>query len=374
MEAAESGIRQKVAFLVWRDTRHPEGGGSEVYVEHMASGLAERGHEVTIVCARHDAAPDDEVRAGVLFRRRGGRLTVYVRALLFLLTTTGRRFDVVIDVQNGLPFWSPLVRRRPIIALVHHLHKEQWQVIYPGWSGRLGWWLESRVAPVVYRSRSYVTVSQASADGLIGLGIAATRIEVVYNGLDDTDPAPVTPAATPTISCVGRLVPHKQFEHALEVIARLRPEIENIHLDLIGDGWWSGALRQHAQKLEIEDAVTFHGHVVTARRDELVGRSWVMLVPSIKEGWGIVVMEAAAQAVPAIAYHSGGGVSESIIDGITGVLVDQIDDLVELTRRLLLDPERRTLLGKAASDRASHFGWELSKSRFVAIIVQSARG
>jgi hypothetical protein len=66
----------RIVFLVWRDTDHPDGGGSEVYVEHMARWLAGRGHQVVIQCARHPNAPADELRDGVRFRRRGGRLTV----------------------------------------------------------------------------------------------------------------------------------------------------------------------------------------------------------------------------------------------------------------------------------------------------------
>src|SRR5882757_2392892 len=159
MPASQTPRRVRTIFLVWRDTRHPDGGGSEVYVERMASWLAANGHDVTIACAGHSAAPRDEVRDGVRFRRRGGRLTVYARALAYLVSRSGRRADLVIDVENGLPFFSPLVRRRRVLVLVHHVHREQWQIIYPGLRGRLGWWLESQVAPRLYRDRTYVTVS-----------------------------------------------------------------------------------------------------------------------------------------------------------------------------------------------------------------------
>jgi len=214
----------RIAFLVWRDTRHPEGGGSELFVERMAEWLAGQGHEVTVVCAAHADAPRDEIRAGVRFRRRGGRLTVYLHGLAYLLTARGRRTDVVVDVQNGLPFFSPLVRRRGLIVLVHHVHREQWQIIYPGWRGHLGWWLESRLAPRVYRGRRYVTVSQASRADLARLGVAAERVQVVHNGIDVPHPqATAPPSAAPTLCVLCRLVPHKQVEHALEVAARLRP-------------------------------------------------------------------------------------------------------------------------------------------------------
>ena len=102
----------KILFLSWRDTTHPDGGGSEVYVEQVAAGLAARGHKVTILCAAHAEAADVSVRDGFRIVRRGGRLTVYLHGLAYLLTRAGRRTDVVVDVVNGLPFAAPLVRRR----------------------------------------------------------------------------------------------------------------------------------------------------------------------------------------------------------------------------------------------------------------------
>src|SRR5215211_7202213 len=96
---------RRVVILSWRDTQHPEGGGAERYVENVARGLAAGGDRVTVLCADHGRAPRDEVRDGVSFRRRGGRWTVYLRALAHVAT---HRADVIVDVQNGVPFFSVL--------------------------------------------------------------------------------------------------------------------------------------------------------------------------------------------------------------------------------------------------------------------------
>ena len=120
-----------VVFLSWRDTRHPEGGGAEKYLEMVATGLVGLGATVTVFCAAHPAAPPDEEVAGVRYVRRGGRLTVYLRGMLALLRGSLGSPDVVVDVQNGLPFWSRLVTRTPVVVLVHHVHREQWPVAIP---------------------------------------------------------------------------------------------------------------------------------------------------------------------------------------------------------------------------------------------------
>ena len=138
----------RVAFLTWRDSTHPDGGGSEVFVEEVGRELVRRGHSVTVFCAAHGTAPQSEDLDGVRILRRGGRLTVYPRGLLWVLWRR-RSIDAVVDVINGLPFATPLVRRRGLVALWHHVHDRQWQIIYPGWRGRLGWFMEGDRKSVV---------------------------------------------------------------------------------------------------------------------------------------------------------------------------------------------------------------------------------
>ena len=372
-ERGSMSLSRRIAFLVWRDTLHPEGGGSEVFVERTATWLASQGHDVTIACAAHRNAPRDEIRDGVRFRRRGGRLTVYPHGLAYLLSPRGRRTDVVVDVQNGLPFFASLVRRRGVVTLVHHVHREQWQLIYPGWRGHLGWWLESRVAPRLFRGR-YVTVSDASRADLVGLGIDRARIRVVHNGLDIPQPLPAVPrSAGPTICVLGRLVPHKRVEHALEVAARLRRTVIDLRVEVIGDGWWRQELERHARDLGVADIVRFHGHVSETQRGRILDQSWILLAPSVKEGWGIAIMEAAARGVPAVAYRTAGGVRESIIDGETGKLVDDLDELTKAADELLADASIRERMGAAASERAAEYNWVSAARRFAEVLAIDQR-
>jgi glycosyltransferase involved in cell wall biosynthesis len=346
----------RILFLSWRDTTHPDGGGSEVYVERMASGLAARGHDVTVLCAQHPDAADVTVRDGFRIVRRGGRLTVYLRGLAYLLTPAGRRTDVVVDVVNGLPFAAPLVRRRGLVALVHHLHREQWRIIYPGLAGRVGWFVESQVVPLLYRRIPFVTVSEASRRDLAAHGLRS--VTVVRNG---TPPLPVprlARSATPRLCVLSRLVPHKRIEHALAVVDELRLRHPGLVLDLIGDGWWAAELDAEIARRGLGDAVVRHGRVDEQAKADLLGQAWLMVLPSVREGWGIAVMEAAAAGTPTVAYASAGGTAESVVDGVTGVLVDDEAGLVKAVDGLLDDPGRVAELGAAARGRAATFTWE----------------
>lgn len=348
----------KVVLLNWRDTGHPEGGGSERYVENVAAGLAAAGHEVTFFCAAYPGAPKVERRDGYRIVRRGGKFSVYAHAVRMLASGALGRPDVVVDVQNGIPFWSRLAVRCPVVVLVHHVHREQWGVVYGPASARLGWWLESWLAPRVYRRSRYVTVSDITRTELAALGVGPERVDVVHNG---TAPAPATTtqrAGSPRICVLGRLVPHKRVEHALRVAARLRPSRPGLRVSVIGDGWWSRQLTDEAKRLGVDDITDFLGFVDENAKHEELARSWLMLAPSVKEGWGLTVVEAAQHEVPTIGYRSAGGLAESIVDGATGLLADDLDGLTAATDELLSDEVRRRALGRAAAARAATFTWE----------------
>lgn len=345
----------RIAFLTWRDSRHPDGGGSEVFVEQVARELARRGHDVTIRCARVAGAPAAEDLDGVRLERVGGRLTVYPRALAWVVRRH-RRLDVVVDVINGLPFGTPLVRRRGVVALVHHVHQRQWQIIYPDLRGRVGWWIERRLVPALYRRTPVLTVSTASRDDLVALGFDPARVAVARNGVDGVR-APAERSPTPRLVVLARLVPHKQVEHAFAVVARLLPDLPDLHLDVVGEGWWREELEAALARHGVADHVTLHGHVPAEVRDGLLARAWVALLPSVKEGWGLAILEAALQGTPTIAYREAGGVAEAVVDGVTGELADDLDDLVARTRDLLGAAQRRTEMGERAVARSAEFTW-----------------
>lgn len=358
-----------ILFCNWRDTANPEGGGSERYVENMARGLAAQGHRVTIACAMYPGAARDEVIDGVRFVRRGTKLDIYVRTFLAILFGRYGKIDRVVDVQNGLPFFTRLATRKPVIVLVHHVHREQWPVVYPGLIGRIGWFIESQVSPRLYRKCRYVAVSIATKVELTELGVDRDRITVVHNG---NDPAPLVGihrSASPHISVVGRLVPHKQVEHAIDAAAAMLAEHPDLVVDVVGAGWWDEELHTYAERAGVADHVVFHGFVDDLAKHELLAQSWVMALPSLKEGWGIVVGEAGGHATPTVAYRSAGGTTESIDDKDSGLLVDTPTEFTEALRTLIDDEEMRTFLGNGALAKSHTFSWEASQRSFGQIVI-----
>ncbi|GAA4429733.1 glycosyltransferase family 4 protein [Actinokineospora soli] len=355
-------------LLNWRDTGHPEGGGSERYVERVAQGLAARGYRVTIQCAAYSGAEFGEWVSGVRFRRRGHRLSVYPLALLSVLR---HRPDVIVDVQNGMPFFAKLVARCPVLVLVHHVHREQWTSAVGPWAGRLGWWIESWLAPRVHRKCRYVAVSEVTRRELVELGIAADRTSVVPNGLDAVPRTRASRAAEPTLVAVSRLVPHKRIEHAIDVLVRLRERWPSLRLEVVGTGWWLDRLRDYARERGVADRVVLHGWVDEQRKHEILARSWVHLCPSVKEGWGIAIIEAAAHGVPSVAYRAAGGVAESIVDGETGLLAEDFEEFSAHVERLLGARGERVALGRAGQRRARRLDWDSTVAGFESALRQA---
>jgi glycosyltransferase involved in cell wall biosynthesis len=298
----------------------------------------------------------------VRFIRVGSKLTVYSRARSLLRQGALGRVDVVVDTQNGIPFFARFATSAPTVVLVHHVHREQWPVVYDPLRAKVGWFVESVASPRALRGSSYVAVSEATRQELIEQGVAAQ------------DVSGTPPDTAPRILVLGRLVPHKRVEHVIIAAARLRNRHPGLTVAVVGGGWWAEELRQAAQAHGVADMIEFTGHVGEAEKARQVDRAWILALPSLKEGWGLVVMEAASRGIPSVAYADAGGVTESIVDGDTGVLVRGDDaDFTEALGLLLDDQDRRRQMGSRARERSAEFSWDASAKRFETVLESAVR-
>lgn len=366
----------RIAICNWRDLAHPEGGGAEVYARMVAEGLVEAGHEVTFLCAAHANAPAAETINGVRYLRAGSRIGVYgaARRAIRRLETREGRFDVVVDVQNGLPFFAGWATDAPVVVLVHHVHREQWPVVFSAPVAAVGWGIESRVSPRVNRGRQYVAVSRSTKDELVGMGVERDHVAIVHNGTKP--PLRVTAAETdgPRLLVLGRVVKHKRIEQAVDLVRRLRPHHPGLRLRVVGDGWWSREVRDHVAATGAGEYVDLLGFVDEETKHRELASASLLLVPSVKEGWGLSVVEAASHGVPAIGYRDAGGVSESIEDGETGVLVDDLEGMVGSVDALLRDRDRLTELGANALAHSARFTWDETVRAWEQLLLRASWG
>jgi glycosyltransferase involved in cell wall biosynthesis len=198
---------------------------------------------------------------------------------------------------------------------------------------------------------------------LVDLGVDRERVSIIHNGTDAVADADAERSRCPRVVVLGRLVPQKRVEIALDAVASLRERVPGLHLDVVGTGWWEPQLREHVAALGIEDDVTFHGHVSEAEKHRLLAQAWVHAMPSLKEGWGLVVVEAGVHGTPTVAFRSAGGPADSIVDEETGLLVDAAEGepgteaFAGTLESLLTDDARRARMSQAARQWVSRFRW-----------------
>ena len=210
-----------VLFLNWRDPKHPQAGGAEKYLLEVGKRLVETGHDVHWLTAGfHGASTRDRI-AGIEITRVGGRISVYWKLPLEYLRSFRDRYDVIIDAENGVPFFSPMFSLKPKICLIHHIHQQVFESYIPFPQSKIFKWIEAKAMPAIYRDVNYVAVSRDTRDDLVALGIPTEQIHIVHNGVDQRVLTRAK-ATRPTVLYLGRLKKYKRLPLLLESVARLR--------------------------------------------------------------------------------------------------------------------------------------------------------
>lgn len=345
-----------VLFLAWRDLAHPQAGGSEVLVDRLAAGLVAHGHRTALVCG----APREHRSYPVV--ENGGTYSQYLRAPLAYWRWF-RTVDVVVDVENGVPFFSPFWRQGPVVCLVHHIHTDQWAARFRWPMSSVGSGLERRVMPWTYRHSLFVAVSNSTVASLHDLGVPPSHIRLVSNGVDLAETRPPK-SPVPLFVAISRLVPHKRVDLLLRVWREVRPRIGGT-LVIVGTGPEEERLRAMAPA-----GVEFRGHVPDAEKSSLLGQAWFFVHAAHHEGWGISIMEAAATGTPSLAIDAP-GVRDAVLDGRTGILATSETAMAASWVRLARDSSLRRQLGTAALKRALSFTWAETVNTFIAVLRES---
>jgi glycosyltransferase involved in cell wall biosynthesis/O-antigen/teichoic acid export membrane protein len=345
-----------ILILVDREWSHPEAGGTGTTLRALVSRWIDDGHRVTIIAGAYEGAVAlEQPHPRLEIHRMGTRLTVFPRAWRAVRRGIGADADVVLEVINGIAFFTPLWRlRKPTMVLLQHVHQHHY-VTELGWRGRIGALLLERL-PLrhLYRRASFLTISQAVRTELIELGVPAASIEVVYLGVEP-DGSSGPRASEPTLLYLGRLKRYKRLELLLDVLDAAPDAV----LEVAGDGDHRAAFEAEVRRRGLESRVVMHGFVPESSKPELYRRAWLNVTASSAEGWGLTVMEAAVCGTPSAALRVG-GLGEAIVDGETGLLADGAPELAERVGELLASPERRELLGASAAYRARQFSWDRS--------------
>lgn len=355
-EMIEVGVR-RVHVLAWRDLDDPDAGGSEVHADHFMRRWAAAGLDVVHRTSFAVGQPDVAMRNGYRVERRGSRYSVFPRVVAREVWEA-RSYDALVEIWNGVPWFSPVWCRKPRITFLHHIHGPMWDQIMPGPFGALGRALEARLAPPFYRRTRMLTPSESTREELLELGFRQGMVVAVPNGVEERYVPGGQRTPYPSVVAVGRLAPVKRQDALVEAAVEARRRVPDLQVTLVGEGPLRSALEAAVTRHDAHDWITLAGRVDEAELVRLYQRSWLVASASIAEGWGLSLTEAAACGTPAVATDIRGHRS-SVVDGSTGVLVP-VEGLGAAMADLLLDTPRRDALGASALARARTLTWEAS--------------
>lgn len=374
-----AGAARPLRILVvnWQDRENPKAGGAEIHLHEVFGGLARRGHDVALLVSGWAGADPHLALDGMEVHRAGGRHSFPVAAPRYYRSRLATQaFDVVVEDLNKVPVFTPCWGEVPVLLLVHHLFgRTAFEQASPPVAAVT--WLLERSVPRAYRGLPVVAVSDSTRQDLVNRGMDPALIEVIPNGIDL---AAFTPAPdgrrseTPTVLYLGRLQRYKRVDLILRAGARLLAAGHDLRVVIAGRGDRDAALRSLARELGIGDRVDFRGRVTDPERLDLFRRSWVHVLTSPNEGWGIANVEAAACGTPTVASDSP-GLRESVVDGVTGFLVPHGDvaALAERIGSILGDEALRERLGRGARRFAEGYSWEASVGAMEAALTRAAR-
>jgi glycosyltransferase involved in cell wall biosynthesis len=310
-------------------------GGAERWYRNLALRLAADGHEVTYLTLRQWPRGTAGEIPGVRVVAAGPRMELYRAAgqrrilpplvfgagVLLHLLRRGGRYDVVHTAS--FPYFSLLAaavaRRAHGFRLVVDWHelwsRAYWREYLGALGGRIGWAVQALCLRVPQRAFCFarLTAARLRAEGLRG---TVTVLEGEYAGpLEGRQPLP----AEPVVVFAGRHIPEKRAPAVVPAVGLARRRIPDLTGVVLGDGPDRGGVLAAIAEHGLEEVVEAPGFVPTEEVEHHLARALCMVLPSSREGYGLVVVEASAVGTPSVVVRGeDNAATELVEDGVNG--------------------------------------------------------
>jgi glycosyltransferase involved in cell wall biosynthesis len=342
-----------IVWFAWKDINHPAAGGAENISWQIMRRLAAEGHQVRLITARYNSSSREETIHGVEIFRTGNRLSVYLGAMLLFRRQMSRWPDLIIDEMNTIPFAAGFYSRKKRVLLAYQLARQVWfyQALFP--ISYIGYAIEPfYLFALSRRYKKVLTESESSRQDFARYGFHAENTSVFRVGIDlKPIEALDKKKSLDNILVLGAIRPMKRTLDAVKGFELACDQNPSLQLKLAGNsnGRYASRVLKYISESRHANAIQVLGKVSEGQRLELMRQASLILVTSIKEGWGLIVTEANSQGTPAIAYNAD-GLRDSVKDGETGLLVKSGDTsaLGRAVNRLLSDKDGyQTMRNKA---------------------------
>ena len=351
---------------------HYNGGGERKYYELMKR-LVKRGHKMDVVCMRLKGVPDIEDVDGISVHHVGPVIAEPPnRSKLdfvgFILSASAWLLCHEYDIVEANP-WIGMI---PVSLFGGRRGAVKLTTIHDVSSGASDQWLSSssaaeRVEKFLVRLPFHrvICISKIVRQKLIArFGIKPEKLKLIYPGVDLElfDSVKSTEKEKDTVVFIGRIIPHKHVDDLINAIDLLKDKHRNIKLKVIGTGQELDRLVHQVGQLKLERHVKFFGSIDYIDLIKELKKSEVLVLPSTREGFGMVLVEAFACHVPCIAYYSD-GVVDIIENGRNGFLVKQrdVEALADRIGYLLKNRKKAAELARNGRRKTEQeFNWDLS--------------
>lgn len=361
-----------ILILNWKDLKHPQAGGAEIIVYELAKRLVKDGHDVTWFARSFKGGKKQEEYKGIRVVRRGNLITTYLFAPLYYLTLK-RKPDLVIDMSNTIYWQTPLwAHRSDRVAYLNQLAQEVFDYEYSFPLAKLGQ-LAEKIQYLTYKNTPFICYSNSTKQDLVKMGIPEENIQLFTMGLDHDRYYPGAKSDEPLFLAVSRLVKMKRTDLTIRAFKKVVKKHPKAKLLIIGYGYERERLEKIRDKLELQENVLFLDEdilffekSVKDKKIDAMQRSWALIFPSVKEGWGMTVTECAACGTPSIVSDVT-GLRDSVKKNETGIVVSKNPtekELANAINKIVDDNRLRKRLSKNAIEWSKRFNWEDSYSGF----------
>jgi glycosyltransferase involved in cell wall biosynthesis len=344
-------------MLNWRDPKNPLAGGAERVTQAYLAALVRRGHEVFWFANAFPGCAPSEVIDGIQILRGGGKGSSVLKTIRWYHKQP--KFDLVVDQHHGIPWYAPWWCGTNCVAYIHEVLGPIWDVFYPWPWSAIGRWQE-RWTHWLYRNVPFWTPSECTRDILKKHGVRT--VKVILNGINTValPKLPEKPLNSPLrLITVSRLAPNKRIDHAIRVVRCLLDKNIAASLTVVGTGDVEAKLHALAKELRLENHVTFTGPLPEGLKDQQLQKAHFLLHNSVREGWGLNVIEANAMGTPAVVYPVA-GLIESTLQEETGLISEKEtpESMAASLAGALQKPEKYQSYRVKAWERAKALHWD----------------
>ncbi len=348
----------KILWLTWKDQFHPEAGGAEVVCRELTKRLIADGHTVTLLTCGYAGAQRREERGNLKTIRVGmSRYLHPFQASAYFIRHLRHSFDIIIEEVNaGAPYFSVVFDKKARRFLLYHqLARKNWfsETRFP--LNHIG---HSVLEPLATRLASLarvpvITVSESTRRDLGRHGFNPAQTRIISEGID-IEPAQdltgISKFSRPTILSLGTMRAMKRTIDQIKAFEIAKAAIPNLRLKIAGQasGSYGQKVLAYIKSSPFSSDIEYLGKVSKDQKKYLMQRSHLIAVTSVKEGWGLIVSEAASQGTPAVVYDVD-GLRDSVRHAETGLTTDSRPEaLAAGIVNLLQNPTRYERLRKAA--------------------------